>query len=478
MLTRKTAWIRVLICSGPRQVINAFTFVSVYNSKLAVSSPSVDGSIKGFFEKIKALAEEDYQQALVLGSMAFTFIVWVFSLLFLIVAILCYVTFLCHWIPRSDGGLSGYCERKINQALKKIVTQKVNKALAKGQAKQYQAELKAAKKNGEMPPLDRMATLPTLPNITPGPTPTPPPKLKGEDSLPEMPMLSRNETITTLPAYTSRPVSPGGIEMDNMSQRRPIPSRAGTTASGTTNRSYSSKAPLLGSAADMAQGRSSPVPAVPDISFENVPARGNGTPVSQRTFGHGASMGHTTTGSDSSFGAPMTGSPAPMRSPTDRSRDGYNQPIDGRDHFAGPGAVRYDAYNPGGRASPAPSSLNQRSTPAPRRYNTYQRDDRASPAPMGNYYGNQEGMTQPHQPIRSATGPVPPRGPYRPPQRNMTAPMPPRGHDGDYPSRSLTPQGMRPPPPQGYDRSGTPQSQRGGPYGYDVESQRNQGYRY
>ena len=439
-----------------------------------------------------------------LGSMAFTFIVFVFSLLFLIVAVLCYVTFLCHWIPRSDGGLSGYCERKVTEALKKIVTQKVNKALAKGQAKQYQAELKAAQKNGDIRPLERMATLPTLPNLGPGPPPDPPSKSKiaGEDSLPQMPILGRSETTTTLPVYTSRPASPGGIEMDYMSQRRPIPSRTGTMASSATNRSYSSKAPLLGSASDMGHGRSaSPAPALPDIDFEMLPPPGPGTPASQRTFGSQSKIGHIPTYSNSSLRMDMTASPAPIQTHANQSVDSFIQPMDGDDHFSGlrPAPKRYDTYNADSRGGPTPSSLNQRPTPGPGPYNAY------NPAAISNSYGNQESTMQSHPPMRSATGPVPPRGPYQAPQRNLTAPMPPRGADGDYFNRSPAPQGMRGPPPQGYDRSGTPQaygrsetpqgygrsetpqgygrsgtpqSERGGPYGYDAEAQRNRGYGY
>lgn len=417
--------------------------------------------------------------------MAFTFIVFVFSLLFFIAAILCYLTFLCHWIPRSDGGLSGYCERKANEALKRIVTQKVNKALAKGQAKQYQAELKAAQKNGEIRPIERMATLPTLPNLGPAPTPgsLSKPKLAGEDSLPQMPILGRSETTTTLPAYTSRPASPGGIEMGYMNQRRPIPSRTGTMASSTTNRSYSSKAPLLGSAGDMGRERTaSPAPALPDINFEYLPPPGPGTPVSQRTFGSQSGIGHIPTYSNSSIRMDMTASPAPIQSHNNPSVDSFYQPMDAGDHFSGlrPAPRRYDTYGADSRGSPAPSSLNQRPTPGPVAYNTYQQDGRPSPAPTSNGYANQEVPMQSRPPMRSATGPVPPRGPYEPPQRNLTAPMPPRGADSDYFNRPpAPPQGYdRSGTPQGYGRSGTPQGQRGGPYGYDAEAQRDRGYGY
>ncbi|KAM5348769.1 hypothetical protein ACJ41O_008592 [Fusarium nematophilum] len=156
------SWIRVIVCSGPRQVLNAFTLKSVYEAKLLTTSDNVGESITGFFDKIKVLAEEDYQQALILSGMCFTVVIWVFSALFLLAAVLFWVFFLYHWIPRADGGLSGYCERKVTKALMKIVTKTVNKALAREEANRLRAEVKAAKKNGEKPPMERTATLPNI----------------------------------------------------------------------------------------------------------------------------------------------------------------------------------------------------------------------------------------------------------------------------------------------------------------------------
>jgi len=472
------SWIRILICSAPRQVINAFTFVSVYNSQLAVQEATVEDSFTGFFEKIGALYEEDYQQALILGAMAFTFVIWAFGLIFLIAAILCYLFFLIHWIPKSDGGLWGYCERKVSQKLKKIVTQKVNRALAKGQQKQMEADMKAAAKSGGPPPLGRMATLPTLPNIETIPGQNPTPIQEKGDSLPQMPMLHRNETNTSLPAYSSRPSSPGGIEMNKMG-RRPMPSRTGTMASTVTDRSYTSKSSLLGSAADMGHGRpASPVPSVPDINSAMLPPSGPGTPASTRTFGAHPGMAHGPSSSNGSTRMMPAGSPAASRGPPNRPMDPYSQQGNSYDNARrhSPPQRQYNAYDPG-RASPAPSSNYQRSTPGP--YDAYS-DSRSSPAPsVSTYHGGHPALQPNPHPMRSATGPVPPRGPPQQPQRNMTAPMPPRGPPQDPYDRTLTPQGMRPPQtPQGFDRSRTPQSQRGGPYGYDVEGQRNNGYGY
>lgn len=437
-----------------------------------MNSSTVEGSISTFFEKIKTLAEEDYQQAVILGAMAFTLVVWVFSVLFFIASVLFYVTFLCHWIPRGDGGLGGYCERKVNQRLKKIVTQKVNKALAKGQHERMKAEYDNAIKNGEKPPMQRMATLPTLPNVglAPAAAPTPLTARSKDDALPEMPMLSRNETTTTLPAYSSRPGTPGGIEMNNMGSKRPVPSRSGTMT--TTASGYSTRAPLLNSAADMGTGRpESPVPAIPDINMANIPPVG---------------AGHSNMRSDASVRMPSTRTPAPGRTLTAQRMDAYDQ--NGSFSRSTPAPRHYDAYTPDDHHSPAPSGTTYQgwgpnrgedmSRPPPSRYPGLS----ASPAPYASY--NERPAPGPrYQPTRSATGQVPPRSmDYQQPHRTMTAPIPSRGPDANQYDRSYPSQRG----PQGWDygqeygqdpgRTGTPRNQRGPGYGYDVESQRDYGY--
>lgn len=443
----------------------------MYEAKLITDSKNAEDSFLNFFKKIGELYETDYRQAIILSGMCFTLVVWVFSALFLLAAILFYVFFLFHWLPRADGGLAGYCERKVNKALLKVVTEKVNKALAKGQ-------YKAARMNTEKPELARAATLPTLPNIDVG----------KEDSLPTMPVLGRTETNTTLPPYTSRPASPGNFELSNLDRKRPVPSRSGTMASNT---SYSSNAPLIGGAADMGYGRSaSPVPTLPDIDLSMLPPQRPGTSNSQRGFGPRPGLEHMNSNSNSSLRTPVTESPigmnndrppfsGPIRSNTSRTMDSY-----GMDSYSQPGPD-YSARQP---------------QPPTRQYGAYNPEGRSSPAPSRPYDAYGQNNQPPYQPSRSATGPVPPRGPqYIPqPQRNMTAPMPPRGPGSNFSERPLTPQGTRGPPqnfggpggnfserpstpqgtrgaPQNFGGPGTPQGQRGpprgAPYGYDVESQ-------
>lgn len=235
----------------------------MYQAQLSTDAKSVDGAFLGFFDKVKILAQEDYRQAAILSGMAFTFVVWAFALIFLIVAVLFYVFFLFHWIPRADGGLTGYCERKVNKALLKIVTKRVNKALAKNQARAMKAEAKAAKMTGEKFQLERAATLPDIV------------ALGDENKLPGMPMLNRADTGQTLPPYASRPNTPGGIELSNMSRAAGV-HRTGTNGSSS---SFGANVPLMSAAADMGYGPASQPPNVPPGM---VPPR-PGTAMSQRS---------------------------------------------------------------------------------------------------------------------------------------------------------------------------------------------------
>lgn len=410
------SWIRVLICSGPRQAVNALTLKSVYDSSFNINNKTVEGSISEFFQKIKLLAEEDYRQAVILSGMLFTLVIWAFSLLFLIAAILFYICFLFHWIPRADGGLSGYCERKVNKALLKIVTERVNKALAKGQQK-------AEKKNAEFG-LERAATLPTLPNVE---------MVKG-DSLPTMPMLNRNDTMSTLPVY-----SPTGatatFELGSLDQKRPMPSRSATMASDTT---YSSRAPLAAAAADMGYGRvASPAPHLPGLDPSIFPPR-PGTSNSQRSMASRPGTRGPVANSDyvpqSSFTESLNAANL------GRGMSSASRPAAQTGYSGSNAATRqYAAYNPASRPGPDPYAGSSWDTTSE--------------------YSQRSTMNRPaYPPSRSATAPIPPRGPQYPPQRNLTAPS------SEYFDRVAP------------SSQGPSSNQRGSPYDYDVEGQRNRMY--
>ncbi|KAI1805317.1 hypothetical protein F4811DRAFT_551959 [Daldinia bambusicola] len=413
------SWIRVIFCSGPRQAVNALTLYSVYNSNLIPTDvSSVQSTLGTFFGKLQHLAEENQQQVVILSGMVFTLVIWVFSVLFLLIAVLFYVFFLWHYIPRQDGGLHGYCERKVNKRLTKIVTVKVNKAIAKEERERMKAEFKAAKKAGEKPPLGRQATLPTF--LDEG----------TEDKLPEMPMLNRNDTMATLPAYTSRPGSQHSIELDSWDKKRPVPSRQGTTVTNASSSSFSSRTPLVGGAAGMGFDRSaSPEPTLPQIDLSNFqpPAR-PGTAASNRGFGPGPQLSRVQT-NGSGFGASYAASPTTYSPDTPSQMDGYRRPA--------PMPRPFNQMD--GRSSPAPSIYSNRGPPS------------NGPSPYGG---------QPYPPPRSITNPIS-SGPRMPPQRNMTAPMPPRQQDGYY--------GQRPGMAPAHQRD----TSQGYNYGSDLESQRD-----
>lgn len=458
------SWIRVLVCSGPRQVINALTLYALYDSNLAdKEASSVDGSIMGAFKNFGSLATENYQQALVMAGMAFTFVVWAFSLVFLIFAIFFYLVFLWHWIPRADGGLAGYCERKVNKALVKIVTKKVNKAIQREETEKFKAEQKMAKKAGEKAPLERQATLPTIPSVA---------GVDG-DKLPEMPTLVRTDTISTLPPYASRPGTPGSFELSSMDQKRPFPTRTGTMSSSTT---YSSRAPLVAGASDMGNSPLSPAASVPSVDLASYPPMRPGTAASNRSFSRpNPSLGHMPTNSSSSLAANRRPSdpnffgpsrytetpanagdnmpfPTPVRSPTTSSVGGYNRPPMPQIGMSRPppmSRTQYDSFSGSdGRASPAPSAYSTRSGPGLPR----------NPA-SGSM--NSPGPYQAYQPNRSATNPLPPRGPQTPTMRNMTAPVPPRQPTGNY---------------IGHQQQGSQGSYNHYDYDYDREGRRDRRY--
>ncbi|KAF4629650.1 hypothetical protein G7Y89_g8493 [Cudoniella acicularis] len=403
------AWIRIIFCQGPRQVVNAVTLYAVFQAKFE-SENDVGSTLLQFFKNIGLLAQENHMQAVVLSGMTFTLIIWVFGALSLLLAVLFYIFFLWHYIPNADGGLTGYCERKVSKRLSQIVSVKVNKALEEEERRRMRADVKALKK-GEKPQFGRQATLPTLFDQ------------KSDDKLPQMPSLQRNDTTTTLPLYSSRPGTPSGqptlpaFELDSLSANRPVPSR------NITGSSFASNAPLMGNASDMGYGRSaSPAPSLPPLDTNGYPAQ------PQRTM------------TSSSNGSQWNVQQGPPRMPSamaDRGftespvsySDGRNTPVSqtsvntfGRPMPRAVGELRSNTpAGPApsiGRRTPFDPNMNGRASPALSDYG------RNSPAPMrGNTPAN--GGYQTYNPnVRSpSTAPTSfPSGGPGPQYRNMTDP--------------------------------------------------------
>jgi hypothetical protein len=445
------AWIRIIFCQGPQKVVNALTLYSVFRANLDPTDASdVGQSFLGFFKNIGILADQNHQQVVILSGMAFTLIIWVLGALSLILGCLFYILFLWHYIPNSDSGLSGYCERKINQRLAKIVSAKVNKALEEEERKRRKADAKAIKK-GEKP-IGRQATLPTLFDQKDG------------GKLPEMPMLNRNDTMTTLPLYSSRPGTPSsgmpGFELDQWGNQRPGTARTVTGGSAMSNASYASDAPLMGNASDMGYGRSgSPAPSLLALDTNGFPRQ------PQRTM--------TANSQNSQWNR---GPPGPPRMPSAMGDRGYTQsPVSYTDSQRSPSSAtdpygrpipravgdlrsntpqgpppsmgRRTPFDAGGRASPAPSSDYGRSSPAPQR-GPPSEYGRSSPAP---------------QQLPSPTNSNRPYVPYNPNQNQRSASAAQGASYSPGPGqqfRNMTDPGMRPPQSSQSDYVPMPSPQR------------------
>ena len=248
-----------MFAEGPRQVINALTLYSVMQANLVPvgeHAPKKGGSAAAqFFINVRILANHNKEQAAILFGMLFTLVVWAIAAISLILAALCYILFLWHYIPTADDGLSGYCRRKVDSRLHKIVGVKVKRALAIDSRSRPGSKSRTVKDGATPARLTRQPTFPML-------------DIDAEDKQKEPP-ISRRTTETTLPLYTSTTDKEShGRSKHNIRaepiipylppfQNRPAPfSRTTTSSSAHSNRSFASDAPLLRTAEEMGYGPS------------------------------------------------------------------------------------------------------------------------------------------------------------------------------------------------------------------------------
>lgn len=466
----------------------------MYDGKINVHDKNFEASVSDFFDKIRIMAEEEPRQVVVLSGMVFTLIIWIFSFLSLLLAALFFVFFLWSYIPREDGGLTGFCERKVNKRLRQIVSKKIEKAMAEEERKRKKAELKAAKKGGGERPMTMKPSIPVL----------------DDDNLSEMPTLNRADTFATFAEKPSRPSTPGSIEMNSLGRRPGMPMRTDTRTTATSQ--YSSDASLLGGAAGM--GMASPdgsTPSLPPLDLNGYPPARPATSSTNRSYGPGPQMARMPSNGSSLRG--YTASPAnftsepvpslpvlspgsfssqgPLRNQTalpypsdnrmpqydershysdnrihDDGRSHYsdNRTDDARSHYSDgtqpysgddrmPLRVDTRSPHPDNRSlfSANSTTPNNNNLPYPPDRPPFddQSNGRASPAPSTTTYrsnpmsprGPGGGVGPDGYPIRSATNAYPQRGPpqpYQPLPRSMTQPMP-SSHSGGGSQRGMPP---------------------------------------
>ncbi|KAL8669902.1 MAG: hypothetical protein Q9168_005536 [Polycauliona sp. 1 TL-2023] len=242
------AWMRIIFAQGPRQLLNAQTLYSVMQADLlpADQHAAKDGrsNMSQFWANVGVLASHNREQAAILFGMLFTLVIWLISVISLLLACIFYLTFLWRHIPASDGSLARYCRRKVDSRLSKIVSKKVDKALARGERLRAQDSAKAF--TGERPA--HMKRQPTLP-------------LVDEDHHSLGPAhLSRQTTQTTFSSGGLSRHETGRSNFDHqptvpvvspLNDRPEAPSRSTTQSTARTYDSYGSDAPLIGAAGAM-----------------------------------------------------------------------------------------------------------------------------------------------------------------------------------------------------------------------------------
>lgn len=273
-----------------------------------------------FFVNFSILASKNKEQAAILLGMLFTLIIWIFSALSLMMAVIFYIAFLWHHI--RDGSLSRYCRRKIDKRLHKIVMIRVNRALEKdnkGRGRQAAKGMRVGTPQGDF---KRQPTVPVL-------------DTEGHQ---EIKPISRQTTqINTTspdphpPLYDSSTDAlrrePTVPDVSTNSVRSQPPSRSTTHSSAQSSISYSDNAPLISSAAPLGYG--------PSVS-NHAPARIN----SERAAPSYMPPNHGVTGASQSmqrpFGPSTLRSGPPPRQGTDLNRGvvasgfPHSQPPQGR----------------------------------------------------------------------------------------------------------------------------------------------------
>ncbi|KAI4289293.1 MAG: hypothetical protein L6R35_001443 [Caloplaca aegaea] len=273
------AWMRIIFAQGPRQLLNAQTLYSVMQADLvpAGEHAAKDGhsAIAQFWINLRILANHNKEQAAILFGMLFTLVIWVFSVISLLLACIFYITFLWHHVPKRDGSLTRYCRRKIDTRLSKIVTVKVNKALAKED--ELQDELQARQGEG-ISKRDRAPHVKRQPTL---------PQIEDDDHSTAHSILTRQATqdsFSTVPfEYGSRPTAlvyqPTLPDVSPFNNRPDGPSRSTTQSSARSSDSYGSDAPLIGAAGPMGYDPSQHYSKPPPLRAASERARAYGCPL-------------------------------------------------------------------------------------------------------------------------------------------------------------------------------------------------------
>ena len=403
-------------------IINAITLYSVMQLDLVPigQHSASDGHtpVVQFFVNVQILANKDREQAAILFGMLFTLIIWVFSALSLILAVLFYILYLWHHI--RDGSLSRYCRRKIDTRLHKIVMKKVNKALAKDNDTRAKQGAKGSKFGECQADVKRQPTLPVLDNA-------------GAQKPATVSRQTTEIDSSSLDSRTLTDVAGPKPTVPNMfpDPRRPEPLSRSANSSFRSNVSHESNAPLLNSASEMGYGGNGlPAPRGGQSRMDSeVRAMHNARPPPNRSFTS------TSQSSQKTFNTAMSTLRPPYRQNSDTNG---RLPLQPRPLKPMPRDMSFGtAGRPSGPAGFDPPTQEFEMHPPPVRanglpskggyiaFNPHRQNNLSTaPAPVSVYSAPSAAVplrnfTQPHRPPNDYFGSI-----DRPAQRSGTAPLP------------------------------------------------------
>ncbi len=400
------------------------------------------------------------QETVVYFSMLFSLVIWVIAALSLLIAVLLYIFFLWHYIPRSDGSLTQYCRRKIEVRLERIVNKKVKKAIEKQNQQQRKEQQKAIKKGV----LDPSQTQPTLP------------KFAMEDDAFSLHRSETMSTNTTLPAYPGEVTRTNTMStnrsmmkpsLPSLNERPNMPVRSNTQYSNYSQTSFSSNAPLLNQAGGM--GNSTPItPLNPNADyFGEQSARPYGPPARPYSPMSQGRASPAPRGPITPLDTMRTQSPAPGRrpypefspfnsrgpqigaqeyemSPVDMTpTDTYQQPQMPNILRAGSPAMSQTTNGLPPRSGTAPPPRAGTAPPRPgvppSLQSAIQRREASQPLPNRGPTPQQRSATAPIQtpnwagaPPQRSYSPAPTQRSYSPAPQRSYSPAPPRGYDNNH----------------------------------------------
>lgn len=211
-------WVRIVFAEGPRVVINALTLATIVKADLVPKGQlePLSGFSK-FFENIQLLYAQNKVQVFTLGSMTFTTILWLFSMLQLLLACFLFILFL--WRLIGDDSLRKYCKDRIDRRVSEIVNDNHKQGLQKDMKKggihrvptiPVPAAVALEKPSYEKPTYtvsaaQRLPTIPRLPDIERGRTPMPLSRAPTSSTVASSarPSVGRSQTIKSNDSYGS-----------------------------------------------------------------------------------------------------------------------------------------------------------------------------------------------------------------------------------------------------------------------------------